>query len=241
MTLGANNKKQVAILGGLVLVMAYVFYTNVLSGPSEPEPVRRAATTTAQPSAPATMPGAPAPQAPSVRRAGSRDSAEGFHPVYLALNPAKRKDPSTIDPTLRLDLFTKVQKVELAGGARNLFQFTAAPPPTADPKTVLAKAGPEPKIHVFVGPRQPAPPGPPKPPPPPPPITLKFYGFSTALDTGKRTAYILDGDEIYLASEGDTLKRKYKVLRIQANSVLIEDLDAKRQQQVPLTPEEGQG
>jgi len=84
------------------------------------------------------------------------------------------------------------------------------------------------------------PPAPPPPPPPPPPITLKFYGYSTAKDSGKKTAYLLDGEEIYLASEGDTLKRRYRIVRIATNSILIEDLDAKRQQSVPLT-EEGVG
>lgn len=241
MKLGTENKKQLVVLGVLLVIMAYFLYTNVLSGPSAPAPAPRTAASMS--AAPAALPpgGAASETAPvarpSARRPGSHDSGDEWHPVYLDPNPAKRPDPARIDPTLQLDRFAKVQSVELAGGARNLFQFGAAPPAAA--KTLVAAAGPEPKVHIFTGPRQPPPPAPPAPPPPPPPITLKFYGYSLG-DTGKRTAYLLDGDDIFLASEGDTLKRKYKILRIQSNSILIEDLDAKRQQSVPLT-EEGQG
>jgi hypothetical protein len=130
-----------------------------------------------------------------------------------------------------------VQSVELSGGSRNVFQFAPAPP-----KEPVKLAGVEPTVpvHVFYGPRPPAPPPPPALPAPPPPITLKFYGFSTSADNGKKTAYLLDGDEIYLASEGQTVKRRYKIIRIAASSILIEDLDAKHQQSVPLT-EEGTG
>jgi hypothetical protein len=234
MKLGTENKKQLIILGVLVVIMGYFFYSNVLSGPSAPSPSSRS---TARSAAPAATPGMPPPvpqAAPSMRRAGNRERSEEFHPVYLNPNPAKRPDVTKIDPTLRLDYFQKVQQVELAGGARNLFQFSTAPPPK---ETVKVAAGPEPKVHIFAGPRLPPPPAPPPPPPPPPPITLKFYGYSLSKDTGKRTAYLLDGDEIYLAAEGDTLKRKYKILRIQQNSILIEDLDAKRQQSVPLQEE----
>jgi hypothetical protein len=149
-------------------------------------------------------------------------------------NPEKRKDPKGIDPTLQLARFSKVQAVELSGGARNLFQF--APPPPKETPTLVASKEPIVVPHVMQGPLQPPPPAPPPPPPPPPPITLKFYGFS-AQENGGRTAYLLDGDEILLAKEGDTLKRRYKILRIGPTSLMVEDLDAKRQQSVPLTEE----
>jgi len=241
MTLGTQNKKQLIFLGVLVVIMAYFLYANVLSGPSTPTSTQRSSAPLAGPS-PVAIPSVPSvsgPAVPSSRRAGSsHDTGDEWHPVYLDPNPAKRPDVSKIDPTLQLDRFAKVQAVDLAGGARNLFQFSAAAPKV---ETAAVKPpGEEPKVWVFVGPRQPPPPQPPPPPPPPPPITLKFYGFSLSKDSGKRVAYLLDGEDIFLASEGDTLKRKYKILRIQANSILVEDLDAKRQQSVPLT-EEGQG
>src|SRR5436190_1357783 len=82
----------------------------------------------------------------------------------------------------------------------------AAPAPEVKPLQ-----GPEPVVaRPFVGPRQPPPPQPEpvKIEPPPPPIPLKFYGYSTARNNGKKTAYFLDNEDILLASEGETVKRR---------------------------------
>jgi hypothetical protein len=231
---GMSKKQEPWALGVLGVIAAYFVYTNLIAGPDIPKSSQRNTT------APAASPVLATPQgAAPRRRAASRVRSEEFHPIYLDPNPANRPDPKTIDPTLQLERFSKVQSVELAGGSRNVFQFAAAPAPK--PVEVAANKK-EPIVRPFVkmGPNPPPPPTPPPPPPPPPPITLKFYGFSTAKDSGKKTAYLLDGDEIYLAAEGDTLKRRYKIVRIAPNSIVIEDLDAKRQQSVPLT-EEGAG
>ena len=158
--------------------------------------------------------------------------ARSFTRYCTPSGPEDRIDPRTIDPTLRLDLFAKVQGVELAGGSRNLFQFSTPPPP----KPVELPKGKEPKILPKQLVSVAAPVGPPQP-PPPPPITFKFYGFSSVRGNGRKTAYFLDGDEILSASEGDVLKRRYKVLKIGPSSVLVEDTDAKRQQSLPLVEE----
>jgi len=68
-------------------------------------------------------------------------------------------------------------------------------------------------------------------------LSLKYYGISTVRNDGRKAAYFLDGEDILIASEGETLKRRYKLLRISASSVLLEDTESKRQQSVPLTPE----
>ena len=41
--------------------------------------------------------------------------------------------------------------------------------------------------------------------------------------------------EISVAAEGDTVKKRYRVVRIGVNSVLMEDTESKRQQSLPLT------
>jgi len=231
---GLSKKQDQVVLGVLGVVAAYFVYTNLIAGPDIPPSSRNSAAGPA-----ATSPVLATPQGAAPRRRGaSRVRSEEFHPVYLDPNPNNRRDPKTIDPTLQLDRFAKVQSVEFSGGSRNVFQFAAAPPPK--PTELAAAKEPLVKPFVKMGPNAPPPPTPLPPPPPPPPITLKFYGYSTAKDNGKKTAYLLDGDEIFLAAEGDTLKRRYRIVRIAANSILIEDLDAKRQQSVPLT-EEGAG
>jgi hypothetical protein len=229
MTLGTNNKKQTYFLGLLILVAAYLVYDNVLSGPSVPAQQQRVQRPTAAPAE------SPIPAAPTTapRRSGSRNRSEEVHWVFMAKRAEDRPDPASIDPTLFLDRLKKVQAVDLAGGSRNLFQFSTPPVKAAEPlkgkePVVAVVKPPAPVKPVVTGP-------PPDPPPVPPPY--KFYGYSTARKNGKRTAYFLDGEDILLATEGDTLKRKYKVLRISPTSVMIEDLDAKKQVSVPLTEE----
>ncbi len=231
MTLGTGDKKKVGMLAGLGLFAAYMVYSNLLSGPSaspSSSPVRTAAPAVAPPaigapdSAPPARSGAPV-------RAGSRRTEE-FHPVVRSKRPEERVDPAKVNPTLRLDLFARVQSVGMAGGSRNLFQFSTPPV-----KEVAKLQGPEP--FVKVGPVKPPPPAAPPPPPPPPPISLKFYGYSASGSTGKKTAYFLDGEDILLGKEGDTLKKRYRIVRIAPGAAVLEDIDAKRQQAVPLADE----
>src|SRR3954451_16187842 len=177
---GLSKKQDQVVLGVLGVVAAYFVYTNLLAGPDIPT-AHKGGAATASGDAPVPVLATPQGTAPR-RRAPSRVRSEEFHPVYLAPNPADRRDPMTIDPTLQLDRFAKVQSVELAGGARNVFQFGA--PPAKAPELV-GKNDAIVKPFVKMCPNPPPPPTPPPPPPPPPPITLKFYGYSTAKENGK--------------------------------------------------------
>jgi hypothetical protein len=230
MKLGADPKRA-AILGGLVLVGGYLFYDNVLSGPSASAPARpspRAALTSPQPvSAPA------APQSTRRPSATSRSSEE-FRPPFKARRPEDRVNPMAIDPTLRKDLLAKVQAVELQGGHRNLFQFSTAPPPPLPPEPKI-----KPNDKTKVADATPASSGPPKPPapPPPPPILLKYYGYSSAKGDNRKRAFFLDGDEILVAMEGDLVKKRYRVVRIGVNSVVMEDTQFNHEQTLQLQEE----
>ena len=70
-------------------------------------------------------------------------------------------------------------------------------------------------------------------PPPPPPIDLKFFGTATSAN-GHRRAFLLHGEDVFLASDGDVVQRRYRVLSIAANSIVIEDLTNNNRQTVPL-------
>jgi hypothetical protein len=234
MNLGANRKKiEMYTLGVLALGGGYLFYSNVLSSPSSPEPSRPsrpAAHASASPAAPTYAARESAPRRPA---ASSRTSEE-FRPSLKPKRPEDRVDPMTIDPTLRLDLLVKVQAVQIEGGSRNLF---AAGQPPAPPLP------PEPKIKLAPGSKQAdadaPPPGPPQPPPPPqaPSITLKYYGYSSARGDNRKHAFFLDGDDILVAAEGETLKKRYRVVRIGVNSVVMEDTQFKHEQTLPLQEE----
>ncbi len=217
MKTGLENKRQVVWLGILGIVLAYVFYANVLA--PDDVPVR---TSVNQPAVrPDPIPGFGQQPAPEVRaRPPLRGSRTG---IQFKMNGERREiDPAAIDPTLRLDLLAKVQSVTMNGGERNLFQFGAAPAPKVpEPKVI-----PRPATPVDVKPAAPVK-------PPPPPIPLKFYGYSQARPGAKR-AFFLDGEDIIVAAEGELIKHRYKVVRIGINSVVVEDTQHKNQQTLAL-------
>jgi hypothetical protein len=77
---------------------------------------------------------------------------------------------------------------------------------------------------VYTGPTGPA---------APPPIDLKFFGMATSTD-GRRQAFLLHGDDVFLASKGDIVQRKYRVIDIGPNSIQVEDLSNNNRQTLPL-------
>src|SRR5262249_43444409 len=149
----------------------------------------------------------------------SRASRDEFVPVFREKRQLQGQDagkPSfeNVDPTVHWELLAKVREVPPAGATRNLFEASATPPKPAD-----APKGPEPKVFIAHGPKNPPPPPPPPQPAPPPPIPLKLYGVVTMRNTGKRTACFIDGDDIVVASEGEIVKRRYKIVSIGAKLV----------------------
>ena len=71
-------------------------------------------------------------------------------------------------------------------------------------------------------------------PPPPPPINLKFFGLASR--TGEPTKIFLGtGEDVFVAGEGDIVNRRYKIVKINPNSVDIEDVLSNRRQTIPLT------
>ena len=126
------------------------------------------------------------------------------------------------DPTLRLDLLEATRKVEYKGSSRNIFQVYTPPPPPPPPPPV------KPPVETAS-----QPPGP----PPPPPIPLKFYGTAQSSGRQPRKAFLIDGEEIFIAQEGDTVAKSFKIIRIGPTSIELEDLRSNRRQQLPLIEE----
>jgi hypothetical protein len=248
MKLGTEDKKKVWALSVLGVVAAYFVYTNLLSDSSTstvaPKPAavserqRAGDEATSAAPVPAPQPASQPATAPRQLGGASRSHGDEFHPSLHSKRKEDQIDPLTVDPTLRLDLLAKVQSVKLDGGQRNLFQFGKA-------EVAATLDGPERKIvpkRVAMGPLE-APP--PAPPPgavtagPPAPITMKYYGLATKRIDGKKTAFFLDGEEILLATEGMTLKKHYKIVRINAESVVIEDTEVKREQTLKIAEDAG--
>ena len=144
----------------------------------------------------------------------------------------ERIDPMKVDPTLHLELLRKLQEAASDTNGRNLFQFGAPPPPPPTPEQIARLNHPEPVVQPQVM----APVAPP-PPPGPPPLSIKYYGLSTQRANGKKVAFFMDGETIMMAGEGEMLQKRYRVVRIGVNSVVLEDTQLKREQSVPLASE----
>ena len=221
--------KKLAILGVLLVVAALTLYFNVFSGDSaSPAPVARQAAP-----APAAQVYVPAPAPTEHRRTTEANAGGEFKPRVGPANPADRPDPASIDPTLRLDLLAKVQQVEPETSLRNIFQYGAAPPPPPAKPIELPKNTPKIPVNQLpsiVNPR----PGPP-PAPQAPPITFKYYGYKVSKSNGRKQAFLLDGDDIIIAGENDSVKAgRYRVVTIGVNSITIEDTQFKKTQTLPL-------
>lgn len=168
---------------------------------------------------------------PPVR--GQRGGVQDFH-VSLKEIIESNPDLTTSDPTLKLPLLVRLREVELNETRRSLFEFSAKP--VEAPKGPGGKGLP---VNVAVAPTPPPTPvtPPPIPKPPPPPIPLKFYGFVNSSRGGAKRAFFLDGEDIFVAGEGETVKGRYRIIRIGLNSALVEDLPNQNQQQLPLVEE----
>jgi hypothetical protein len=218
--LGAEPKK-VAILA--VIVVGGGLYYFLSSGDSTPAP----ATRTIVPVADTTV------TTRSVTKAtkGQPTQSNGgeFRIRVLGSRPDDKIDPKDIDPELKLDLLVKVQAVEPIEAGRNLFQYGAAPPPpgpvkplpTNVPPIPIKPTAPPPTTTVLSESR---------PAPPPPPINLKYYGYVVSKIDGRKEACLLDGEDIVLAAENETIKQRYRIVRIALNSIVIEDTQAKNTQ-----------
>jgi len=218
-----NDNKKLYFLGGLVVVAGYLLWPG---GSDQPVTGTTAPVASSSPDQTAA--------APAQRRGITARGSGEFRPRLRSNRPEDRIDPHKVDPTLRLDLLTKLQNVTLEGGSRNLFQFGAAAPPPA-PAIPLPKVAKIP-INQPAAPVTPVNPGPP-PPPTAPPIPLKYYGFTNAKTEPRKKAFFLDGEDIIVAWEGETVKSRYRIVRVGVNSVEMEDTQFKSKQTLPLEPE----
>ncbi len=146
-------------------------------------------------------------------------------PVRVPAKAGEAKNVGTaathLDPTLHMEAMLVTEALVYSGSGRNIFSADSAPPVVIP--TAIASARPK-------GPVVPAAPlGP----PPPPPIDLKFFGTATS-ENGVRRAFLLHGEDVFLASPGDIVQRRYKVGTISANSIVVEDMTDSNTQTLPL-------
>jgi hypothetical protein len=159
------------------------------------------------PTAPPAAPTSAAPAKPAMRRTASGKMVAVVAP--------------RLDPTLDLNLLRQSEEIKYAGNGRNIFvagSVAQIEVPKKNGTTETQTAG----INT--------------PPPiaPPPPINLKFFGFANRPGETKKI-FLSQGEDIFIASEGDIVDRRYRVLHISPNAVDVEDVLNNNRQSLPLT------
>jgi hypothetical protein len=202
---GTEDKKKVYLAAGLGGVML-ILLIRFLWQTFGPSP---------------TAPAAPPPVVTATRPAstnGETTQENTAGPAYGGHQAAKVSGLAALDPTLHPEIMRQAESLEYTGHGRNIFSQFSAPPVIPKPIAPIRQAA------VDTGP---------PPPPPPPPINLGFYGYA-AEKTGQKQVFLLKGDDIFIASEGDVVDRRYRVVKINPVSVQVEDIPYHNTQTLPL-------
>jgi len=107
------------------------------------------------------------------------------------------------NPQIRWPELERAQKTEYKSNGRNPFSMIVPPTPAEVQKAKADSAQPPPVAL----------------PPPPPteaklPANLKYFGYGTVPTGSPRRAFITDGEDVYIVTEGDTLLGRYRILKV---------------------------
>lgn len=124
-----------------------------------------------------------------------------------------------LDPTLHPEWMAAAESMKYSGSGRNIFSMSSTPVKIDKP------IGPvRPNAHAAAVAQGP---------PPPPAIDLKFFGYE-AHTGGVRKAFLLHGDDVFIAASGDVVDHRYKVVSIAPLSIQIQDIPYNDTQTLPL-------
>jgi len=153
--------------------------------------------------------------APAAASRGAAGSVAGDHPAQHL------ESASALDPTLHPERMALAENTTYTGTSRNIFSKDSLPPiqTAAIEKPIAPVRTSQAAIHSG--------------PPPLPPIDLKFYGFATE-QNGQKKAFLMHGEDIFIAGQGDIVQGRYKVIQVNSTSVVVEDLSYNNRQTLPL-------
>ena len=119
--------------------------------------------------------------------------------------PPTSKNGTFLDPTLHYQRLEFAENQFYKGNGRNIILSVQVTHPSEVP-VPPDQLPPAPTAQPVV-----------------PTIPLRFFGFVLMLNQ-PRKAFLGEGDSVFVANEGDIVNRRYRVLRIDSTSVVVEDL-----------------
>jgi len=213
--LGTENKTKTYAAIGLtivtLIVAAHFIYDQFFSSPAPP-PVMR----TPPPAVARTI------TRPSAEGSPATAASAGSNALNFAHTAITLPSASALDPTLHPEIMAQAEATTYTGDGRNIFSANSAP--VAPVHIEQVKASIRQQATVPTGP---------PPPPPPPDIDLKYFGYYGPKG-GPRRVCLSHGEDLFLASEGDVVDRRYKVVKITTTSVDVEDMAYNHTQTLPL-------
>jgi hypothetical protein len=211
MKAGTEDKKKVAILAGMLAVIVpaaiWELYGTIATPKQPPRVV-------------ATAP-------PRVNANGAASGVANARPAAnagtaKAAPEAQRITYNDIDPTLHMDKLAQSEDVEYAGTGRNIFSAESVPVNIPQPLKT-ARANDTPQVVTPPTPIIPT----------APPIDLKYFGYEQSKDKSIK-AFVMHGDDIFMAYNGEIIDHRYRVGDISANSIKVTDLAYNNTQTLPL-------
>lgn len=206
MKLGADDKRKVAILAGMVVLIVPLAIWELhgfFAGP--PTPARTVVTP---------------PAAVAGQSTGAVPAPKAGTATAMAAPEAEKL--AGVDPTLHMDKLGESEDVEYTGRGRNIFSAESAP--VALPKPIISARPSVAAASVMT----------PPPPPAPPAIDLKYFGYSQTRDKSLK-AFLVHGEDIFMARTGEIVEHRYKVGTISLGSIQITDLAYNNTQTLPLS------
>lgn len=139
---------------------------------------------------------------------GASAGEEANQRIRVIQKPAVALGQASVDPSLRLAALRDAEATIYVGSGRNIFRVVEERPNLGiAPKREVKIPEPIKVVEVH-------------------PIPLSFFGFSRR--GGVSTVFLLKGEDVFLAREGDIVDRRYKIVRVRPDAVDVEDLLGER-------------
>jgi hypothetical protein len=133
-------------------------------------------------------------------------TSSGFSQLGGTYTPINAQDFGSVFQKLK-----STEGTEYKTSGRNIFAMSAVP--------VVAEGGPVTPVKPKTPPQGPMPP----PPPAPAQLAWKFFGYGNLPSGGPRQAFLLDGEEVRIVGEGETVLNHIRITRIGNDKIEFED------------------